>query len=198
MLPSSIQKLIEQFSYLPGIGPKTAQRLAFYLLKKPQTDLEDFAQSLINAKKDLKTCSICLNLSQQDPCLICSDNSRDQSTVCLVAENHDLESLERTGEYKGVYHILGGTLNPLEGIGPDNLNINQILNRLKAGKVKEIILGLSPDLEGESTMIYLQQLFKPLNLKITRLAKRLPSGSDIEYADEITLGSALKNRREIN
>jgi len=198
MLPSSIQKLIEQFSYLPGIGPKTAQRLAFYLLKKPQTDLEDFAQSLINAKKDLKTCSICLNLSQQDPCLICSDNSRDQSTVCLVAENHDLESLERTGEYKGVYHILGGTLNPLEGIGPDNLNINQILNRLKAGKVKEIILGLSPDLEGESTMIYLQQLFKPLNLKITRLAKGLPSGSDIEYADEITLGSALKNRREIN
>jgi len=198
MLPSSIQKLIEQFSHLPGIGPKTAQRLAFYLLKKPQTDLEAFAQSLINAKKDLKTCSVCLNLSQQDPCLICSDSSRDQTTICLVSENHDLESIERTGEYKGVYHILGGVLNPLEGIGPDNLNLNQILNRLKAGRIKEVILGLSPDLEGESTIIYLQQLFKPLNLKITRLAKGLPSGSDIEYADEITLGSALKNRREVN
>ena len=198
MLPSSIQKLIEQFSHLTGIGPKTAQRLAFYLLKKPQTDLEAFAQSLINAKKDLKTCSVCLNLSQQDPCLICSDSSRDQTTICLVSENHDLESIERTGEYKGVYHILGGVLNPLEGIGPDNLNLNQILNRLKAGRIKEVILGLSPDLEGESTIIYLQQLFKPLNLKITRLAKGLPSGSDIEYADEITLGSALKNRREVN
>jgi len=197
MLPSSIQKLIEQFARLPGIGPKTAQRLAFYLLKKPQTDLEIFAQSLINAKKDLKTCSVCLNLSQQDPCLICSDGSRDQNTVCLVAENHDLESIERTGEYKGVYYILGGVLNPLEGIGPDNLNLNQILNRLKTGKIKEVILGLSPDLEGESTIIYLRQLFKPLNLKITRLAKGLPSGSDIEYADEITLGSALKNRKEL-
>jgi len=197
MLPSSIQKLIEQFSRLPGIGPKTAQRLAFYLLKKPQTDLEVFAQSLINAKKDLKTCSICLNLSQQDPCLICSDGSRDQNTICLVAENHDLESIERTGEYKGVYYILGGVLNPLEGIGPDNLNLSQILDRLKSGKIKEIILGLNPDLEGESTMIYLQQLLKPLNIKITRLAKGLPSGSDIEYADEITLGSALKNRKEL-
>lgn len=198
MLPSSIAKLIEQFTRLPGIGPKTAQRLAFYLLKKPQADLENFALILKEAKKDLRTCSMCLNLSQNDPCQICADPARDIKTLCVVAESHDLESLERTGEYNGLYFILGGVLNHLEGIGPDSLNIAQLFERRKKGVIEEIILALNPDLEGESTMMYVQNMLKTFGVKITRLAKGLPSGSDIEYADEITLGSALKNRREIN
>ena len=197
MLPNSIQKLIDQFNKLPGIGPKTAQRLAFWLLKKPQIDLEEFAQSLTEAKKDLKTCTICLSISQSDPCLICSDTSRDQKTVCVVTDHQNQQSIERTGEYQGAYHILGGVLNPIEGMGPENLNIEQLIKRIKDNNLKEIILGLNPDLEGESTAIYLTKLLEPLGVKITKLAKGLPSGSDIEYADEITLGSALKNRREI-
>jgi recombination protein RecR len=128
MLPNSIQKLIDQFNKLPGIGPKTAQRLAFYLLKKPQHDLEEFAQSLTEAKKDLKTCNICLNISQHDPCLICSDPNRDNQTICVVTDHQNQQSIERTSEYQGTYHILGGVLNPLEGIGPDHLNIEQLIN----------------------------------------------------------------------
>lgn len=197
MLPTSVQKLIEHLSKLPGVGPKTAARLAFYLIKKPQTDLEQFADSLILAKKDLKTCSQCLNLSQYDPCLICADPVRDQKIICVVSESQDQQSLERTGEYQGAYHILGGVLNPIEGIGPESLNINQLLKRLKENKIEEVILGLNPDLEGEATTLYLQKLIKPLSVKVTRLAKGLPSGADIEYADEVTLGSALKNRREL-
>lgn len=197
MLPASIRKLIEQLSYLPGVGPKTAVRLAFYLLKKPQADLEAFAGAIMNAKKDIRVCSVCLNLSEHEPCLICNNDNRDQTTVCVVAESHDQEAIERTNEYQGVYHILGGVLNPLEGIGPDSLNINQLVKRINQGLIEEVILGLNPDLEGESTSLYLQKLLQPLKVKITRLAKGLPSGSDIEYADEITLGSALKNRREV-
>ncbi|MFA6304361.1 MAG: recombination mediator RecR [Patescibacteria group bacterium] len=197
MLPTSIQKLIDQLGKLPGIGPKTASRLAFFLLKKPQADLETFANSITHAKADIITCSICLDLAQTNPCRLCSNPERDQDIVCVVAESHDLQAIERTGEYQGVYHVLGGILNPLEGIGPESLNIRQLLSRTQSGKIKEIILGLNPDLEGESTSLYLQKLLQSLNLKITRLAKGLPSGSDIEYADEITLGSALKNRREV-
>jgi len=197
MLPASIKKLIDQFAKLPGIGPKTAQRLAFFLLKKPQADLEEFAQSLLEAKKNLITCSICLNVSQNDPCNICHDASRDQQTVCVVTDAQNLQSFERTGEYQGAYHILGGVLNPLEGIGPESLNIKQLVDRIKKDKIKEIILGLNPDLEGESTAFYLQRLLQPLKIKISRLAKGLPSGSDIEYADEVTLASALKYRNEV-
>jgi|SRR3989344_13573 len=197
MLPTSVQKLIEQLGKLPGVGPKTAQRLAFHLIKKPQADLEHFADSLILAKKDLRTCSVCLNLSQSDPCLICTDPMRDQKTICVVCNNQDQQSIERTGEYQGAYHILGGVLNPIEGIGPDALNVNHLLKRLKENKIAEVILGLNPDLEGEATALYLNKLIKPLGVKVTRLAKGLPSGADIEYADEVTLGSALKNRREL-
>lgn len=198
MLPTSIKKLVDQLSRLPGIGPKTALRLAFVLLKKPQADLEIFAGAIINAKKDVRVCSVCLNLSETEPCFICASDNRDYSLVCVVAESHDLQALERTGEYQGVYHVLGGVLNPLEGVGPDSLNINQLIKRIKQGAIEEVILGLNPDLEGESTALYLQKLLQPLNVKITRLAKGLPSGSDIEYADEVTLASALKNRREVN
>jgi recombination protein RecR len=197
MLPLSIKKLIDQFNKLPGIGPKTAERLAFYLLKKPQADLEEFAETLINAKKNLTTCSICLNVSSQDPCNICHDNARDRQTICVVTDSQNLQAIERTGEYQGVYHILGGVINQIEGFGPESLNIKQLLERIKKDGAKEVILGLNPDLEGESTALYLKKLLQPLGLKITRLAKGLPSGSDIEYADEITLGSALKNRNEL-
>jgi len=197
MLPNSIQKLIDQFNKLPGIGPKTAARLAFFLLKKPQADLNEFADSLIGAKQDLTTCSVCLNIASHDPCNICGNYSRDQQTICLVADGQNLQAIERTGEYQGTYHILGGVLNSLEGIGPESLNIEQLAKRIKKDDIKEVILGLNPDLEGESTCLYLQRLLKPLGVKITRLAKGLPSGADIEYADEITLGSAVKNRREL-
>lgn len=197
MLPQSIQKLIDQFDKLPGIGPKTAERLAFWLLKKPQADLEEFAQSLKDAKKDLIICSICQNISEKDPCDICADMSRDRHTICVVAETHDLQIFERLKEYHGLYHVLGGVINYLEGITPESLNINSLLKRLKNDSISEVILGLNPDLEGEATVLYLQKLIKLLGIKVTRLAKGLPSGSDIEYADEVTLSSALKNRREL-
>ncbi len=197
MLPSPIQKLIQQFDKLPGIGPKTAERLAFWLLKKPQADLEEFAKSIKEAKKDLIICSSCQNISEQDPCPICSDPHRDKQTICIVAETHDLQTIELLKEYQGVYHVLDGVINYLEGIGPDNLNIQPLVQKIKNNGIKEVILALNPDLEGEATSLYLQKLLQPFNIKITRLAKGLPSGSAIEYADEVTLVSALKNRREL-
>jgi len=197
MLPASVKKLVEQLNILPGIGPKTATRLAFFMLKKNQAELERFADAVRDAKKDLKICSICLNISQTNPCTICSDASRDRQIICVVSESQDLQSLERTNEYRGLYHVLGGVLNPLEGITPESLNIKQLINRLETDGIKEVILGFNPDLEGESTAMYLQKLLKTSNVKITRLAKGLPSGADIEYADEVTLASALKNRREL-
>ena len=197
MLPPSIQRLIDQLDKLPGIGPKTAERLAFWLLKKPQADLEKFALSLINSKADLIICSTCQNISQKNPCLICSDKNRDQKTICVVAETHDLQTIERLHEYNGLYHVLGGTINHLEGLGPETLNIETLLNKVKANGISEIILALNPDMQGESTSLYLQKLLQPFNIKVTKLAKGLPSGADIEYADDVTLASALKNRREL-
>jgi recombination protein RecR len=197
MLPSSIQKLIDQFNKLPGIGPKTAERLAFWLLKKPQTELDEFGQAIKEAKKDLVICSICQNITYINPCNICTDNVRDQKTICVVAETQDQQAIERTGEYQGTYHVLGGVLNPLENMTPDKLNIESLIGRIKNDGIKEIILGLNPDLEGESTALYLVKILKPYKVKMTKLARGLPTGSDIEYADEITLGSALKNRREL-
>lgn len=197
MLPNSIQKLIDQFNKLPGIGPKTAERLAFWLLKNPQKEIDEFAQTIKDAKKDLVICSVCQNISHHDPCNICSDNVRDKKIICVVAETQDLQAIERTGEFQGVYHVLGGVLNPIEGSTPDKLNIDSLIKRIRNDGIKEVILGLNPDMEGESTSLYLLKQLKPLTVKVTRLARGLPTGSDIEYADEITLGSALKNRREL-
>jgi len=198
MLPSSIKKLIEQLYKLPGIGPKTAERLAFWLLKRPQADLEKFAQTIAQAKKDLLLCSSCQNIAESDPCPICADPARNHALICVVAESHDLQSLEKLHEYQGLYHILGGVINQLAGIGPDSLNIDSLTARIKKNNFKEVILAFNPDLEGEATTLYLQKVLKPLGPKITKLARGLPTGSDIEYADELTLSSALKNRREIN
>ncbi len=197
-LPQSIKSLIEQFSQLPGIGPKTAERFVFYLLKKNPEEIKKFAEAIGQLKDKIKICSICQNYSEQDPCLICSDKNRDQTIICVVAEPTDLAAIEKTGEFKGVYHILGGVLNPLDNITPDKLKINELVERIKKNRPKEIILGLNPDIEGETTALYLNKILKTLDVKVTRLAKGLPMGSDLAYADQATLASALNNRRSLD
>ena len=195
--PEPIQNLINEFNKLPGIGPKTSERFVFYLLKQPKEEISRLAQVLENLKDKITYCSVCQNVSEKNPCIICSDQKRSKTTICVVAESHDMASIENTGEFNGLYHVLGGNLNPLENITPDKLKIKELVQRIKKDGVKEIILALNPDLEGESTTLYLTKLLKPLNIKITRLARGLPMGSDLEYADEVTLSNALKGRLEI-
>jgi len=195
--PTPVQNLIDEFNKLPGIGPKTSQRFVFYLLNQPKEEINKLVQALGGLKDEVKFCSVCQNITQKDPCGICSDSSRDQKTICVVAQVYDLLSIESTGEYKGLYHILGGVLNPLEGVTPRELRVKELVERIKKNKPSEIILGLNPDLEGESTVIYLTKLLAPAKIKITRLAKGLPMGADLEYADEVTLSNALKGRREV-
>jgi len=195
--PSTIQNLIDQFNKLPGIGPKTAEKLVFFLLKQPRESLSEFAQSLLKAKDNLTICKICQNLSEISPCLICQNPHRDKKVICVVADTQDFMALEKTGVYSGLYHILNGTLNPLEGITPNKLNVKQLVERIKNDKIKEIILAFNPDVEGETTILYLTKLLKEFKIKITRLGRGLPTGSDIEYADEITLTNALQARKEL-
>lgn len=196
-LPKSIEKLIAEFSKLPGIGQKSASRITFYLLKRPDLDLQIFSEALANLKKDVVFCSVCHNMSESDPCKICSDPSRDHSVICVVEEPLDAQALEATNAFKGLYHILGGVLNPLEGIGSEQLNIDSLMQRLEKGGVKEVIIATNPSLEGETTSLDLQKRIKPLDIKITRLARGLPVGGDIEYADEITILRALQGRSEV-
>jgi recombination protein RecR len=193
--PKNIQDLIDEFSHFPTIGPKTAERFIFYLLKKSPQNLEKLAD-LIKNLKNFSACRICGNFSEKNICPICADNQRDHSIICVVAEPQDLVAIEKTNEYHGVYHILGGVINNIQGTGPEKLRINELLQRVKKSPVKEIILALNPDLEGETTSLYLINLLKKYPIKITRLARGLPMGSDLEYADEITLSNAIK-RREI-
>jgi len=195
-LPRSIEKLINEFSKLPGIGAKTASRLTFYLLKKPDLDLQLLADSVRDLKKEVVFCSICHNMAESDPCNICADPSRDQSTICVVEEPLDAQALDATGAFKGLFHILGGVLSPLDGIGPEQLNVESLINRLKSGKVKEVILATNPSLEGETTAMHLVGLIQPLGIKTTRLARGLPIGGDLEYADEITILRALQGRSD--
>jgi len=195
--PLSIQKLIDQFSSLPGIGPKTAERLVFHLLYQPQTNLDQFGEAVSRLKNGINQCRQCQNFSESDPCDICRSPKRNRRVICVVSRPQDLAALERTGDYEGVYHILGGIIDPLEGITPDKLTIKKLLERIKNDGATEIILALNPDMPGETTMIYLTKLLKQVKgMKITRLARGLPVGSDLEYADEVTLASALKGRRE--
>ncbi len=196
-LPSSIEKLINEFSKLPGIGPKTASRLVFYLLKKPDLDITLLAESVTNLKKGVVFCSICHNMAENDPCDVCTDSMRDHSTICVVEEPMDAQALDATGAYKGLFHVLGGVLNPLEGIGPEKLNIESLLKRLKKEIIKEVIIATNPSLEGETTALHLQKLIKPLGIKTTRLARGLHIGGDLEYDDEITITRALQGRNEI-
>lgn len=195
--PKPIQELIDQFCKLPGIGPKTAERLVFYLLKQDKNSLDDFAAALTQINNSVIKCSICHNISEKDPCSICSDKTRDHKVICIIAEPHDLAAIENTNVYKGVYHVLGGVLDPLSGQTPDRLRFNDLLTKLQKNKISEIILAFNPDMEGEATMIYLNNLLKPFKIKITRLARGMPVGADLEYTDEITLSSAIRNRKEM-
>lgn len=197
-LPSSVQNLIDELAKLPGIGPKTAERLTFYLLRSSDNDISSLGQAVLNLKGKIKTCSQCFNLSETDPCTICADVSRDFSKICVVEEPLDVLALEKTGEYKGLYHVLGGAISPVEGIGPDNLLIKELLVRLQKNKdkTKELILATNPSLEGEATAMYLKKLLESLGIKITRIARGLPMGAELEYADEITLTRALEGRKE--
>lgn len=195
--PEPIQRLIAEFNKLPGIGPKTAERFVFYLLKKPKGEIGDLVRALEELQKNNLTCSQCFNLAEKDPCYICQDHKRDKKIICVVAEVHDLASIEATGEYDGSYHVLGNVLNPLAGITPEKLKVRELVKRIEKEKPNEIIIALNPDMEGESTVIYLKKILAPLNVKLTRLARGLPMGADLEYADEVTLINALKNRNQL-
>jgi recombination protein RecR len=196
--PSSISDLIGQLSKLPGIGFKTAERLVFYLLKQTKEDLSALSLALGKIKEKIILCNKCYNFSETNPCYICSDRNRNQKLVCVISKPQDLFALEKTNEYKGVYHVLGGVIDPLEGITPDQLKIKELVFRIKNDGITEVILALNLDMPGETTTLYLTKLLKQfINIKITRLAQGLPSGSDLEYSDEVTLGNALKGRREI-
>ena len=195
--PKSIASLIEHFQKFPSVGPKSAQRMAFYLLRMPKSEVEKFAQSMLDAKENTKTCEICFNLSSTSPCEICTSPQRDKSTICVVAETKDLIAIEKTNEYKGLYHVLQGLISPMDGIGADDIRIIELLNRLTDENVKEVILALSPSVEGEATSLYLNKLIKPFGIKISRIAFGLPVGADLEYADEITIAKAIEGRREL-
>lgn len=196
--PRAVTRLIDEFHRLPGIGPKTAQRLTFYLLRAPKENTQSLADALIHLKENIVTCSICTNIAEQNPCAICRDESRDRSIVCVVEEPLDVLAIERTREYRGLYHVLHGAISPVEGIGPDDLRVGELLTRIqKDSGITEIVLATNPNLEGEATAMYLERLIKPLGIKLTRLARGLPVGSDLEYADEVTITRALEGRREV-
>jgi len=192
-----IQRLIEAFERLPGIGPKSASRLAFYLLRAPEDQVQELADAVATLKENIVYCSRCQNLSQTDPCAICSDPTRDQHLVCVVEDPLDVVAIERTGVFKGVYHVLHGAINPVEGIGPEDLRVDALLERLEREPIEEIIIATNPNMEGEATAMYLARLLHPKGVRVTRLARGLPVGGDLEYADEITLSRALEGRRDI-
>jgi len=193
----SINKLIDEFNKLPGIGPKTSEKFVFYLLSQPKSELNKLGQAVEHLKDKIVVCSSCQNFAESDPCLICRDSSRDQRAICLVAESPDILALEKTGEYRGTYHVLGGLINAVEGIGPQDLKIKELINRINKDGIREVIIALNPTIEGESTTLYLTKLLKKTKVRLTKLAQGLPTGSAIEYADEITLSNALKGRQPL-
>ena len=197
-IAQAVRKLIENFEKLPGIGPKTASRLTFYLLHVPQSQLSEFANALVNLKRGTKICSVCFNIADSDPCSICADPKRDHSLVCVVEEALDVLAIEKTGKYNGVYHVLGGRIDPLNNIRPEDLKIKELLERIKKGNIKEVILATNPDMEGEATAMYIKEKIKNQTpkIKITRIGRGLPTGGDLEYADEMTLTKALEGRRQ--
>jgi len=192
-----ISRLIEEFNKLPGIGPKSAARLTYYLLRMPKEEVLALAEAIIAVKEKTVLCSSCQNITDSNPCAICSSQERDHSIICVVKEPLDILALERTGQYKGLYHVLHGVISPMDGVGPDDLKIKELLHRLKSDSVKEVILATNPNLEGEATAMYLHRLLSPLGIRVTRLARGLPVGGDLEYADEVTLTHALEGRQEI-
>lgn len=193
----TIERLIENFEKLPSIGHKTATRLAFYMLNLNEEGINEFINSITEAKKKLKYCSKCFNITDTDPCPICSNPKRDQSIICVVEDVKDVVAMERTHEFKGVYHVLHGSISPMNGVGPEDIKIKELLERLKDIDVKEIIIATNPRVEGEATAIYLSKLIKPIGIKVTRIAHGIPVGGDLEYTDEVTLSKALEGRREL-
>ena len=192
-----VSRLIEEFHKLPGIGPKTAQRLTYFLIRMPPEEARALAEAILAVKDKIILCSICQNITDSDPCIICRGEGRDRTKICVVEEPLDVLPLERTREYKGLYHVLHGVISPMDGIGPDDLKIRELLGRLQGSEIQEVILATNPNLEGEATAMYLQRLIAPLGIKMTRLARGLPFGADLEYADEVTLTRALQGRQEI-
>jgi len=195
--PRALERLIEELEKLPGVGPKTAQRLAFFILDRQKEEVMALANAITEVKERIRPCQECFNYSEAELCRICSDARRDRSQICVVAEARDLLALERSGEYRGLYHVLGGILSPIEGIGPDELNIRPLLERLKSEEIKEVILATNPVVEGEATAAYLAGLIKPLGIRVTRIALGLPVGGDLDYADEVTISRALLGRTEM-
>lgn len=194
--PEPISHLIEEFNKLPGIGPKSAARLTYYLLRMPEVEARSLAEAILAVKEKVVLCSVCQNITDSDPCRICDNPQRDHSVTCIVEEPLDILAIERTGKYSGVYHVLHGVISPADGIGPDDIKIKELLSRIQASDVTEIILATNPNLEGEATAMYIQRLIAPMGIKVTRLARGLPAGGDLEYADEITLTRALEGRQE--
>jgi recombination protein RecR len=195
--PPAVGRLIEALQRLPGIGPKTAQRLAFHLLKQPEGLVRELAEALVDLKVRIVHCSRCFNVTDVDPCRICADPVRDGHLLCVVEEPNDLLAMERTGEYRGHYHVLLGALSPLDGIGPDELKVRELLTRIEGDQVREVILATNPNVEGDATAIYLAKLLRPLGVRVTRIARGVPVGGDLEYADEVTLARALEGRKEM-
>ncbi|MGD9405878.1 MAG: recombination mediator RecR [Anaerolineae bacterium] len=195
--PEPVTRLIEAFAQLPGIGPKTASRLTFYLLRRPAEQSEALADALHDLKQKTVFCSSCHNITEHSPCAVCRDDSRDRSIICVVEEPLDVLAIDRTGEFKGLYHVLHGSISPVDGIGPDELRIGELMARLQDEPVQEVLLATNPNLEGEATAMYLSRLIHPLGIRVTRLARGLPVGGDLEYADTVTLGRALEGRSEM-
>lgn len=192
---ASIQKLLDELERLPGVGPKSAQRIAFWLLNADTVTARRLADAIIEVKQTVHFCSTCFNYAEADECSICADPTRDHTTICVVEEPRDVTAIERTGEFSGVYHVLGGVISPMDGIGPEQLHVRELMSRLSDDAVKEVILATNPNVEGETTAVYLARMIKPLNVTVTRLASGLPVGGDLEYADEVTLGRAIEARR---
>lgn len=192
-----LARLIEQLQRLPGVGPKTAQRLALHIIKRPESEVQAFAQALIEAKKQVGFCKVCFHLTAEPICEICRNKNRNAETICVVADSRDVIALEKTREYRGKYHVLGGVISPMDGIGPEQLQIYSLVRRVNQGNIREVILAINPSVEGETTTLYVGQLLKPFT-KVTRIAFGLPMGGDLEYADEVTLARALEGRRELD
>lgn len=193
----SIQKLLDELGRLPGIGPKSAQRIAYWLLNADRDTALRLAHAIVEVKDTVHFCSVCFNYAEGDTCEICASAERDHGTICVVSEPHDIPPIERTALYRGVYHVLGGALSPMEGVGPDDLHIAELMRRLSDGQVSEVLLATNPNVEGETTASYLARLIKPLGIRVTRLASGLPVGGDLEFADEVTLGRAIESRRDL-
>ena len=193
----AVAKLIEELNKLPGIGPKSAQRLAYHILRAPEEQAKELAEAILSVKQKTRLCSICFNVTESDPCRICNNDHRDRTQICIVEQPQDILALEHTGAYKGLYHVLHGAISPTEGVGTDDIRIKELLNRLQDGSISEVILATNTNLEGEQTALYLSKLISPLGIKVTRLARGLPFGTELEYADDVTLTHALEGRQEL-